>query len=224
LQINFLLGAKMKNVVKLFTLALVFGFLVGCGSGGGSSDSEDDGDDKDGISLSLVKSYFPAFPDSTYTLRSVETNKEYVVSSAQVDSFNASVIQAQSYVDEYDNKYSKNGVLPNINAYVFLDSGDIDLYLDTYLEFDKVMEDDTYKDAFGDIDGDVVYAYIYKDYNEDISSKYAAYALTLGNTTNKFNCSKLSGGNWQCNKKVGNLRYVWEVEDNYSFFYDIIAE
>jgi hypothetical protein len=221
----------MRNIVKLLTAVLVFGFLVGCGGGGGGSSSSDNtskGDDPTtpsggdtSISLALIGSYFPAFPDSAYTLDYVETNKEYAVSAAQVASFKASVIQAQSYTDLSGDEYTKAGVLPNIDAFVALDSKGIDLYLYTSLEFDKVAQDDTYKSVFGDISGDVVYAYIYKYYNEDISSKFDAYALTLGNTANKFNCSKPSGGDWECQKTVDGITYVWSVDDNYSYAYDV---
>jgi hypothetical protein len=217
----------MKNIVKLLTAVLVFGFLVGCGGGGGGSSSSSDntskGDDpttpsgdNTGISLALIKSYFPAFNDSGYDLRDYDTGKFYNATAAQIANFNTTVVQAQSYDDFLEGMYYKDDVKPYIDATVsFSEANKIGVYLSTYSST-TTIDDSTYNSVFGSsIGGNVVAAWVWKLYtNDGITSKFDTYALSL--TSQGFNCSKgvSTGGEWICSKTVGNLVYGWESDYN----------
>jgi len=200
-QVN-LKGEKMKNAVKLFIVALVSVLFVGCGSSESSGcdlpssdDSSSDGDDI--ISLSLLKSSSPAFPDN-YTLSFVETNKWYSV----------------SYNDErYSPTHFETKTLPNINALArFAHNEVIHLFLDSDIEFEAVADDATYESVFGSIDGIVTNAYIGKTYLEDLSSEFAAYAEQISSTPYNFTCEQdADNGDWYCDKSVGGLSYWWST-------------
>jgi hypothetical protein len=220
----------MKNIVKLLTAVLVFGFLVGCGGGGGGSSSNSDntpkGDDPTtpgggdtSISLALIGSYFPAFPDSTYTLHYVDAYKWYSPSAAQISNFNTTILQAQSYSDSGSGLYHKSNVLTDIDAYVIFDDDGVGLNLDSYA---VTPNDANFKTVFGSLSWNIIGVLIEKEYDEDISSKYAAYAAsTLA--PKGFNCHS-SSGDWECEKTVDGITYGWYTINNYGYEYDIFTE
>ncbi|MDR1615012.1 MAG: hypothetical protein LBS26_05540 [Campylobacteraceae bacterium] len=222
-------GALALFKFKAFSLSLsllvaffLSFFLIGCGGGGSSSgDGDDTGGSDTNLSLALIESSFPAFNDSEYSLSCVESNKEYEVQAAQIADFNSSVLQSQSYTQYGNGHYEKTGVLPNINASVHLDES-IDLYL-YGSDFAKLTKDETFNTVFGEIDGDVSYVFIYKEYSSDISSKFDAYAASALSPLG-FNCSKPAGADWTCVKEDNGITYQWLVGDNYSYYYDIYFE
>jgi hypothetical protein len=207
----------MKYRFKLFAAIVACGLvLTGCGGGGGSDGGG--GNNAPLLSLAKISSAFPDF-NYGYTLNYITSNKEYNASAAKIADFNTSVIQTQGY-DYASGVYKLSNVLPNISAAVILNSS-IDLYLVGTDNFDEVLKDENFESVFGNIDGDIAYVYVHKEYLEDISSKFDDYAASVLSPSG-FNCT-FSNSVWQCykNDPDAGIRYTWFTVDDYSYGYHI---
>jgi len=182
----------MKNRVMLLSIALVLGFLVGCGS--------DSSDKEDTISLGLFNDRFPAF-NTDANISYVETDKRYRVSTHDVNSFRANVLLPYLYDGT---RYYKNNILANVNSAAVVGGNDINLTLSSSngTALATISDDDTYESLFGPIGGYVGQAHIHKVYLEDISLQYATYVAQLRSWG--FTCAYRD-----CNNKVGDIHYRW---------------
>ncbi|MDR3346136.1 MAG: hypothetical protein LBS73_03080 [Campylobacteraceae bacterium] len=199
--------------LSLFVLIFFSFLLIACSRGASSNN--------DVISLALVKSFFPAFPDN-HTLSSVATGKNHNASAAQIDNFNVYVIQAGLYDYEGYGRYFNDNVSLNTNATVYLSDKNIDLYLESDTEFNAVASDATYNSVFGSIDGYVLDVHITKFYdeNENLSSKFVSYVTLLSSPPHNFTCGYFSR-DWYCYKRIGDILYQWNSLGNASHTYRI---
>jgi len=217
----------MKNVVKLFTIALVFGFLVGCGSGGGSSDSGDDGDID--LSFSDLNAVFTPFSTSGLSANVVyiEKDKVYKVTKSAFNTFNASVLMPGGYVLD-DGWYERFDAASDIEYFARSNStaGTLQVGIDSYSNF-AGLTDNAFDDEFDTIDGSLKEIFIYIDYDANISSKYAKYATSILPGAG-FNCNKNATTNnkWLCSRdRVGDkFIYGWIEESDHSYDYVAIPK
>ncbi|MDR1285611.1 MAG: hypothetical protein LBJ88_05375 [Campylobacteraceae bacterium] len=220
----------MRKVFKLFTAVLVLGFMVGCG-GGGSSSSGDNSKPSLSISFADVDNAFVPFPDvSPIGISIVEKDKIYNATQDAIDDFTASVIIAGGYTPS-GSWYATTDSVSNIIYGAKTDNstaiGTIQTAILSYSNFtgltDAVFESEF--DEFNAIDANIVSAFIETTYDDNISTQYTAYALSL--YSQKFDCTKgLDTNNkYVCTKPSsdGLFLYVWIEKDDFSYQYLVRA-
>jgi hypothetical protein len=206
---------KFKASSLLLAFFLSFS-LIGCGGGGGGS--SDGGSKK--ISLSLIDS-FPDFDDSGLSVAFIDSNKEYSVSSSEVNRFKAAIAAAPYYFD-YDPAYDVYYKM--INAALYAEAEAYDNTIDLYIDNDGTsdIDDSTFENTFGPINGKVVYVYVITTYSTSPANKIATYYNTLNQLNTGFECwVEDPSGAYVCGKLEDGLLYYWlgKPFDNTSAFY-----
>jgi hypothetical protein len=219
----------MKKIVKLFAVTLVCGlFLVGCGGGGGGS-SDNGGSPGSNIgdnSFALMKDAFSNFDDyiidDDIKVENVESYKIYKASMGQMMAFRSILMQRPGeYLIEDD--VWLNDDTPHIRAMAGFnfEENEIQLMLvgDSESANEKVIKDSTFNEIFGDVEGNVAYAEIKKEYDTVISDSFDDYAASLERL--EFDCVKRPVLDWICTKESDDAVYLWEVQLNGVYIYSI---
>ncbi|MDR1008106.1 MAG: hypothetical protein LBL65_06040 [Campylobacteraceae bacterium] len=187
----------MKNAFRLLITGLLLGFIFGCSGGDDDSASPD-------INFALLWNSFPATTNGL--LKKMTVNKEYAVSSKEIEDFNATILDSYDYLG--NGVYEKTDVLPNVDASVTLDSDTIDLYLNGTANI-NLDSDETFNMVFGDINGRVIYIIAERVYS--VPQSFGPYSLKLRDRDYGFSCGTNNSGEMQCEKTANGLVYIWKV-------------
>jgi hypothetical protein len=221
----------MKNMFKLFIAVFVTGFLVGCGGGGGENDNGDNSGQTPvapSISFADLESKFSKFPSGTANIYGAIKMKQYNISKNAFDDFNASVLALNSYnFDAPNNSYSREDSGTQIIYFAQHNNTahTLEVSIQQINSVLSELNDSTFDSEFDNINGNLTRALLLVYYDDDISSKYASYAINLY-TYNNFECKKGASTNnkYKCVKEDDKFVYIWQENDEYSFYYGAIVK
>ncbi|MDR1976711.1 MAG: hypothetical protein LBQ18_06935 [Campylobacteraceae bacterium] len=218
----------MKCVVKLLTVVFVLGFLVGCGGGGSGVGNNPGGGNEPTspkISFTDIEANFsipfPAPEDAS--VAAVEKYKVYNATQEAFDDFNETVLDIKGYTFNATNDLHTN-VTNNITYYATHNStaGTLQVGILGHSNFED-LTDEIFDDEFGTIDGNLTRAVTYVRYHDNISARYANYAVNGRYLKSlSFNCGT-NDGKYVCSKIDDKFIYGWAELTDYAYQYVIIV-
>jgi hypothetical protein len=226
---KFNISNLFKFNVLSFLLAFFLSFsLIGCGGGGGGSSGDSNGDGgatrTSTISFDELIAKFSPFPSVDANVYTLQKSKTYNVTQAVFDEFNASVLDPNyTLVTGSSDLYKRTDA--NIIYYAKFNNTieTLQTTIATYGPDFSVLTDAVFDDEFGSIDGTLIQAFIYTEYDANISSNYAAYRSYIGGFDF---CERGSLTNYKyvCQKSDDKFIYQWQEVNDRLYRHTAIAK
>jgi hypothetical protein len=222
----------MKKVVELVAATFVCLLFIGCGGGGGGGD--DGGKPtptSPSISFADLEGKFPAFPGGTANIYGIIKERQHNISQNAFDDFNTSVLMSNNYAfNSTSNSYSRTDTSTQIKYLANYNStaSTLAVSIQGTNSASSALSDDVFNDEFDGINATLTTALLLVRYSDNISSQYDDYAMNSPYLPSKgFNtCTKGASTNnrWQCTKEDNKFTYVWQENDDFSFYYGAVVK